>query len=94
MRSPGPVPSFDASGGDSVARQVLAIDISGEDSLAGRVCGHRALDGGHGTHIARNIAATSTAANSETSNRVVSLFDNEHARSLAHRVCARVFSCA
>ena len=37
-RSPGPVPSFDASAGDPVARQVLAIDISGEDSVAGRLC--------------------------------------------------------
>ena len=42
IRRPGHGPSFDASRGNSVARQRLAIDLSGEDSLAGRFWWHRA----------------------------------------------------
>ena len=37
---PGHVPPFDASRGNSVARQRLAINISGEDSVAGRFWWH------------------------------------------------------
>jgi len=85
------VSSFDASRGNSVARQLPATDISDEKDWRAAFSGNLHAEGGRWARIARNIAATSTAAKSQMSNRVVSLVDEEHARSFAHRVCARLF---
>ena len=58
IRRPGHVPSFDASGGNSVARQRLAIDTRARIHWRVASVGIVRVDRGRWAHIASNIATT------------------------------------
>jgi hypothetical protein len=94
MRRPGHGPPSDASRGNSVARQRLAIVISGEDSLARRFWWHRAPRRRPlGPHRQKHCGHTH---GSEVKRRTA-WFHGSMTSTLAAsrtRVCARLLSCA